>query len=608
LGDELKHNTEEQSGSAFTAGETDPRITGAASGTERNEQNNARDGYIDGQRPGSSTGRGGEKHQLAAVMEIANVINSQLDLDHILSMISRTLSKVIDYDIGCVAIYEKDENCLFIRHIMRRNGDNSGEGRYVPLDDSNLIGWVATNREPILRGDIPNDIRFKEIMREDNLKSDIVVPLIAKDALIGTVNIGSYQLNKFSELDLELVTKFSQLTAIAIENSQLLNNLQNLGEKYRVLMNNANDVIIVVNSSGEIAECNQAAYRIFGYSLEEILGKEFFLFTTPERREELKNSFFRVLRGEPSPAIELPYLKKGGEVVYLEVSASLITIKGHPYVLGIAHDVTERKILQEKITIQNSELKKINKKLLDVDQIKSEFLGRISHELRTPLSIIMAYTSTLLEDKGQIIDPETRMEFLSVVDAQSNKLLVLINDLLDLSKVEISETMLNISEGSINDVARISVRLAEPAARHKEVELRTNFDMGIPITSFDPIRIRQVCMSLLHNAIKFSKSGGCVVVSTSQTENEVIVSISDTGPGIDDEDFSLIFENFTQVDGGLARSSEGIGIGLRLVKHYVELHWGRVWVKSEKDKGSIFYFSLPKDSKHKVQDKSNQVV
>ncbi|UCF05520.1 MAG: PAS domain S-box protein [bacterium] len=566
--------------------------------------NSAQGECIHVQRIDGDIRQGEEKHQLAAVMEIANVINSRLDLDHILSMISRTLSEIIDYDIGCVAIYEKEENCLFIRHITRPNGDKSGEGRYVPLDESNLIGWVAINKEPILRENIQADTRFREIMKEDNLKSDIVVPLIAKDALIGTVNIGSHELNKFNEFDLELVTKFSQLTAIAIENSQLLSNLQNLGEKYRILMNNANDVIIVVNSSGEIVECNQAAYRIFGYSPEEILRKEFFLFTTPERREELKNSFFRVLRGEPSPAIELPYLKKGGEVVYLEVSASLIKIKGHPYVLGIAHDVTERKILQEKITIQNSELKKINKKLVDVDKIKSEFLGRISHELRTPLSIIMAYTSTLLEDKNQVIDPETRMDFLNVIDTQSNKLLGLINDLLDLSKVEISETMLNVSEGSLNEVVRISVRLAEPAARHKDVELRTNFDTGIPITSFDPIRIRQVCMSLLHNAIKFSGSGGCVVVSTSQTENEVIVSISDTGPGIDNEDFSLIFENFTQVDGGLARSSEGIGIGLRLVKHYVELHWGRVWVKSEKDKGSIFYFSLPKYLKHKEQGQS----
>ena len=595
----MKHEENGLAGSAFSAGEADVHPGNDASGGGGRVRDPAEEDFVEFHEIERDVDKSEEKRQLAAVMEIANVINSRLDLDHILSTISRELSKVIDYDIGCVAIYEHEENCLFIRHIMRRNGDKSSEGRYVPLDESNLVGWVAINKEPILRTNIPADTRFKEIMREDNLKSDIVVPLVAKDSLIGTVNIGSYEYNHFSEFDLELVTKFSQLTSIAIEKSQILGNLRNLGDKYRILMDNATDLIILINSSGEIVECNQAAYRIFGYSPEEVLGKEFFLFTTPSRREDSKNSFFRVLRGEPAQRVEIPYLKKGGEVVYLEVAATLITIKSHPYVLGIAHDMTERKILQEKITIQNRELKTINKKLLELDQIKSEFLGRISHELRTPLSIIMAYTSALMDDGGQAIDPETHLEFLTVIDAQSNKLLGLINDLLDLSKVEISETMLDVTEGSLNEVVAISVRLAEPVAQQNEVEVEAVFDDGIPIVSFDPMRIRQVCMNLLHNAIKFSGSSGRVTVSTSQTEDDVIVSVTDTGPGIDEKDIPKIFDNFTQLDGGVTRTSDGMGIGLRLVKHYVELHWGKVWVESEKNEGSSFYFSLPKSLKRK---------
>jgi two-component system NtrC family sensor kinase len=198
-----------------------------------------------------------EKQQLAAVMEIAHAINSQPDLEHILSTISSELSKVIDFDIGCVAIYEKDQSCLFIRHVSRRNGDRSSDGIYVPLDESNLVGWVAINRKPVLRNDIPNDKRFSEIMSEESLKSDIVVPLVAKDVLIGTVNIGSYEFNHFTELDLDLVTRFSKLTSIAIENSQLLKGLKELGQRYRLLMKNATDVIILMKSSGEIVECNQ---------------------------------------------------------------------------------------------------------------------------------------------------------------------------------------------------------------------------------------------------------------------------------------------------------------------------------------------------------------
>jgi len=539
----------------------------------------------------------GETEQLAAVMEIAHAINSQPDLEHILSTISSELSKVIDFDIGCVAIYEKDQNCLFIRHVSRRNGDNSGEGTYVPFDESNLVGWVAINRKPVLRTNVPADTRFREVMTEENLKSDMVVPLIAKDSLIGTVNMGSYERDHFTEFDLELVTRFSKLTSIAIENFQLLKSLKDLGERYRLLMNNATDVILFINSSGEIVECNNMTYKTFGYSPDEVLGKEFSLFTVPGRADEAKKRFFEILRGSSGGSVEVPYLKKNGELIYLEARANVITINMNPYVLAVGHDITERKSLEQKITIQNKELKAINKQLRELDQLKSDFLGRISHELRTPLSVIMAYSGTLLDEDGAEVDGETREEFLRVIQAQSNKLLSLINDLLDLSKVEIYETMLDMGEGSLNEIVGIAIKVIEPVATRKQIALKAILDDSLPIISFDHQRIRQVCINLLNNALKFSGRGGKVFVTTKQEGDEVIVSVRDSGPGIDKDDIPDIFENFTQIDGGDSRTRDGLGIGLRLVKHYVDLHKGRIWVESERGKGSRFCFSLPVDRK-----------
>ncbi len=543
--------------------------------------------------PGKGETRRCETQQLAAVMEIAHAINSQPDLEHILSTISSELSKVIDFDIGCVAIYEKDQNCLFIRHVSRRNGDNSGEGVYVPFDESNLVGWVAINRKPVLRTNIPADKRFREVMTEENLKSDMVVPLVAKDALIGTVNMGSYECDHFTDFDLELVTRFSKLTSIAIENFQLLKSLKDLGERYRLLMNNATDVILLINSSGEIVECNNMTYKAFGYSPDEVLGKEFSLFTIPGRTDDAKKRFFDILRGSNDGNVEVPYLKKNGELIYLDARASVITINKNPYVLAVGHDITERKALEQKITIQNKELKAINKQLRELDQLKSDFLGRISHELRTPLSVIMAYSGTLLEDDGADVDGETRDEFLRVIQSQSNKLLSLINDLLDLSKVEIYETMLDMGEGSLNEIIAIAIKVIEPVAKRKQIALKTILDDSLPIISFDHQRIRQVCINLLNNALKFSGRGGKVIVTTKQEGDEVIVSVRDSGPGIDKDDIPDIFENFTQIDGGDSRSKDGLGIGLRLVKHYIDLHKGRIWVESERGKGSRFCFSLP---------------
>ena len=531
--------------------------------------------------------------ELSAVMEMAEAINSRLDLDHILSKISSELAHIIDYDMGCLAIYEKDDNCLYIRHIHRRNGDISHEGRFVPLEESNVSGWVAINRKPILRRDIPADDRFSEIMKEDNLCSDIVVPLIAKNSLIGTLNLGSKEKNHFSEFDLELANKFSQLTSIAIENSQLIENHRELGEKYRTLMSHARDVIMLIDYSGDVVECNEVVYREFGYSPEDIIGKSFWLLTTPDRRDLARSNLARVLKGEPLTISENPYLRKNGEIVYMDISATLVKIKGHPYVLVVGHDVTDRKMLEERITIQNRELTEVNRKLMELDRLKSEFLGRISHELRTPLSIIMAYSDTLIEDSNFEIEADTRREFLEIIDTQSKKLLTAINNLLDLSKVEVSDTMLNVTESSINEMISLSVKMAEPSARKNDVTIVTELDDSAPITIFDPQRIRQVCVNLLGNAVKFASSGKTVTISSKCGEGEIIVSIRDEGPGMDPEETQGIFENFTQVDGGTSRDKNGLGIGLRLVKHYVSLHRGRVWVESEKGKGSTFSFSIP---------------
>ncbi|MCK4537268.1 MAG: PAS domain S-box protein [Candidatus Krumholzibacteria bacterium] len=535
-----------------------------------------------------------DRNMLSSVIEIANMINSQIDLDRILATISVEFSKILDFDLGCVATYEKNDNCLYIQHVFRRNGDSRGEGRYVPFEDSNLVGWVAINKEPILRVDISNDKRFEEeIMKEDNLGSDIVIPLLSKGVLIGTFNVGSLSPHRYDEADLNLVKDFGSLICLAIEKTQTLQKLKHLGEKYHTLMKSTNDIIMILNTSGEIVECNEAISRIFGYSREELTGRSLATFAPPERRETVSLNFGEIMRGKTMHLQEASYITKSEEIVYLDINASLINIKNHPYVLGVGHDVTDRKRLKEKITIQNRELKENNRKLKKVDQLKSEFLGRISHELRTPLSVIMAYTGSLIDDRDETIDKATKEEFLNVIADQSDKLLTLINDLLDLSKVEISETMLDVTESSINEMINASVAIVSPFALQREVEVKVMLCDSIPVARFDPLRIRQICVNLLSNAIKFTPRGDAVEISTSLNKDMITVSVKDRGPGIESGDVTDIFEHFTQVDGGSARSKNGMGIGLRLVKHYVELHRGRIWVESVKGEGSTFKFTLP---------------
>jgi len=534
-----------------------------------------------------------ENIELSSVIKIVKTIGSHTDLNYILSTITVEMSKLLDFDLGCVAVYEKEKNCLFLRHIYRKNGDKAGEGRYVSLDESNLVGWVAINKKPVLRKNIQADGRFDEIMKEDGLKSDIVVPLIAGETLIGTVNFGSFKQDNYTDSDLDTLIKFGDLASLAIEKSAILQELKGLGEKYQILMKTADDLIMLLNVSGTIIECNDAVKNIFGYSKEEVEGMTPSDFAIPTRRETVKQNFGKVMRGEITKAVEVPYVKKNGEIVYLDVNFSIITVKNHPYLLLVGHDVTDRKMLEDRITIQNRELIASNKKLLELDQLKSEFLGRISHELRTPLSVIMAYTDTLLSDSSDFIDRETSKEFLDIIDTQSKDLLKLINDLLDLSKLEVSETMLDVTESSLNEITIAAATIAKPFADQKNVEIVVDLDDSIPIMKFDPLRIKQVLVNLINNAVKFTPEGKKVSVSTTKGENNAVVAIIDDGPGIDMKHASGIFENFTQLDGSTSRPNNGMGIGLHLVKHYIDIHKGDVWVESEKGKGAVFSFSLP---------------
>jgi signal transduction histidine kinase len=139
----------------------------------------------------------------------------------------------------------------------------------------------------------------------------------------------------------------------------------------------------------------------------------------------------------------------------------------------------------------------------------------------------------------------------------------------------------------------LSIKMVEPTARKKGISIIADLDETIPISAFDPQRIRQVCVNLIGNAIKFSSSGGKVVVSSKCGEGEIIVSVQDEGPGMDPDETREIFGNFTQVDGGTDRTRNGLGIGLGLVNHYISLHRGRIWVDSERGRGSVFRFALP---------------
>jgi signal transduction histidine kinase len=222
---------------------------------------------------------------------------------------------------------------------------------------------------------------------------------------------------------------------------------------------------------------------------------------------------------------------------------------------------------------------------------KSEFLANMSHELRTPLNAIIGFSQVLRQRLFGEIN-EKQEEYLDDILSSGNHLLDLINDVLDLSKVEAGQVELELGTLSLREALERGVVMVREAATKQDVQLALELAPGVDLIEGDERRLRQVIFNLLSNAVKFTPSGGSVVVASAREDGEVLVSVTDTGPGIAADDQERIFEEFQQTEIGVEQR-EGTGLGLTLSKRLVELHGGRIWVESEAGHGSRFVFTLP---------------
>ena len=255
---------------------------------------------------------------------------------------------------------------------------------------------------------------------------------------------------------------------------------------------------------------------------------------------------------------------------------------------GLEQQVEER---TRELTSALARLDEKSRELEAASHHKSEFLANMSHELRTPLNAISGFSQVLRKRLyGEINDKQA--EYLDEILASSRDLLSLIDDVLDLSKVEAGQIELDVAPFSLSSaLERVIVVVGEQAARG-DVRVSLASEPGIDTITGDERRIKQVILNLLWNAIKFTPAGGAVDVSTARRDGQVRVSVTDTGPGIAAEDQGRIFEEFQQAAAG-KEQREGTGLGLALSKRLVELHGGRIWVESELGKGSTFVFTLP---------------
>jgi signal transduction histidine kinase len=247
--------------------------------------------------------------------------------------------------------------------------------------------------------------------------------------------------------------------------------------------------------------------------------------------------------------------------------------------------------LARNVNRMNDELRRLYGELETASRHKSEFLANMSHELRTPLNAILGFSQLLQQGLYGELNAK-QAEYVEDIRSSGTHLLSLINDVLDLSKVEAGQVELEVAAFSLREAVEQAVVMVRERASTSGVSVSVRIEPEVPLVSGDERRIRQVLFNLLSNAVKFTPAEGRVEASASCVGDEIQVAVSDTGPGIPPEDRRRIFKEFQQTDLG-AKQHEGTGLGLALSKQLVELHGGRIWVESELGAGSRFVFALP---------------
>jgi two-component system phosphate regulon sensor histidine kinase PhoR len=330
-------------------------------------------------------------------------------------------------------------------------------------------------------------------------------------------------------------------------------------------LNSSVDPVSALDREGRILFANVAFEATFGRSLEEIAGKPFaYVLADEDVVDAIRASREQGLR-------KISIIEQSGHRFY-QVVTSPIAGGGEWAVLIVFHDLTD---------VQRTE------------QIRRDFVANVSHELRTPLAALKSVVETLAE--GALEDESVALDFLRRADAEVDRLVQLVEELLELSRIESGDLPLVLRETDVAALLAEAVERLRPQAERAHLNLTLELSPGLGLARIDGARIERAVLNLLHNAIKFTPSGGDVTLAAQRDDGSLLVQVRDTGAGISQSDLSRIFERFYKVD--QSRASGGSGLGLALVKHAVEAHGGSVSVESAPTRGSLFSFRIPLDGR-----------
>jgi PAS domain S-box-containing protein len=362
----------------------------------------------------------------------------------------------------------------------------------------------------------------------------------------------------------------------------------------------SDDAIVSKTLDGTITSWNDGAFRMFGYSAQEAIGKSITILIPPDRIQEEELIIGKIARGEHVDHYETERLRKDGSRIHVSLTISPLKDSGGSIVGAskIGRDITEKKSSQEQLRRAAEEREQLlrseraaRENAETASRLKDEFLATLSHELRTPLNAILGWAQLLAMGNATAEDFD---QGLDAIQRNARVQAQLIEDLLDMSRIISGKVRLDVQWTDLAGVVDAAVDSLRPAAEAKSIRIRKILDPQAGPVSGDPTRLQQVIWNLLSNAIKFTPKNGTVDVLLERVNSHLEITVHDTGIGIAPELLPFVFERFRQADSSTTRAHGGLGLGLSIVKNLVELHGGRVSVKSPGEgQGSTFVVALP---------------
>ncbi|MCB0195820.1 MAG: GAF domain-containing protein [Anaerolineae bacterium] len=504
--------------------------------------------------------------EMSLLYTMAQKISSSLDLEDVLNMIVTSLRQAIGCRACCIFLLDETTQLLEIKAADGLK-PQWREAAKLKLGEG-AAGRAAAEGNPIYLADTHQDDSY--VFFDKDVKSLLVVPLLAQGKIIGTINVDDDRTHAFGSTQERLLTIAAAQAGITIENARLFTKISEEQQQMQAVIQYMADGLLLIDSQGTIITCNPPLAMMLGVSPLQIIGKNV-------KDPHLHPNLSRVTRPITNHA------RTGVLATEISIDAP------HPRALQVfSTPVTGDK--KEKF----GEVRLIHDvtKERELDQLKDDFYSTISHELRTPLFSIQGFAQIMLEEEE--LDPTTQREFLETIQRQAQQLGEMVNNLLDLSKFDAGKMEFVREPIPLLNLLNQTVAKLQGFAHQKGINLVTGLPSHLPPITGDNDRLEHVLTNLIGNAIKFSEPGQLVTVTASELDTEVMIKVKDNGIGIPAEDLDRIFSRYYQATNRSERSAMGSGLGLHIAKKIIEGHAGKIWAESEPGKGSTFCFTLPR--------------